>query len=374
MKCPACGSAVRKKRYHDLIIDECESCKGLWFDERELGEFLQQYVEEHPDVASAPAGNGAQRRDSSAAALQCPSCSADMRETNYAYDSNVFVDRCAQCGGVWTDRRGVRQLAAYVRGNPKMDKLGAALAQDIQKRQNLQDVVDGIKGLSVSPGLWVFMPKIILPLDDDVGRRTIPFTTLGLILANALVFLFTPREPEAFMAFCTEYGFIPARFLQGEAIYTVLSCMFLHIGLLHLLGNALFLWIFGDNIEDEFGHGSFLGFYIFCGLMACGAHLALYPHSTRPIVGASGAIAGTMGAYLVLHPGAYIRTFIINTVVPIPALVYLGVWIGMQFLFATVNYSAGTTGGAGYAAHAGGFVAGLGIAIMYKVLRRPRIA
>ncbi|MFA6244524.1 MAG: rhomboid family intramembrane serine protease, partial [Candidatus Hydrogenedentales bacterium] len=305
MKCPTCGDALRRKRYHDVIIDACEACKGLWFDERELGDFLQRYVEEHADVPNASMRrDSSPRRDALAPEMQCPSCGVAMRETNYAYDSNVFVERCAQCGGIWTDKRGIRLLATYVRGNPKMDKLGAALVKDVQKRQDLQDLVEGIQGLTTSPGLWVFVPKIVVPVGDNLGRRTFPFVTLGIILANVLLFAVMPHDRETMLAFFTNYGLVPARFLSGEAVYGLVTSVFLHAGLWHLLGNALFLWIFGDNVEDELGHGWFLGFYVGCGVMACVAYLMLNPDSSIPMVGASGAIAGTMGAYMALHPGA----------------------------------------------------------------------
>lgn len=193
------------------------------------------------------------------------------------------------------------------------------------------------------------------------GRR--PYVTFTLIALNALIFLaYWPGGSEAqinnvFM----NWGLIPARLLQGDGAATLMTSMFLHAGWMHILGNMLFLWIFGDNLEDEMGHLGFLLFYVLSGLAAAFAQTAMDLNSVVPMVGASGAIAGVMGGYLLLFPKARVDVLFIFIIFfrifAIPAWIVLGVWFGIQ-LFSGLSVP-GDMGGVAYWAHAGGFVGGL---------------
>ena len=164
---------------------------------------------------------------------------------------------------------------------------------------------------------------------------------------------------------------IPERVASGQQIHTVVTSMFLHGGWMHLIGNMLFLWIFGDNIEEELGHGGFLAFYLGTGVVAALAHLAADPTSAIPTVGASGAIAGVMGGYLLLFPRARVDVLLILVVIvrilPVPAWAMLGLWFALQ-IFNGVAVDA-SLGGVAYWAHAGGFAAGA-VAILPTWLRR----
>src|SRR5918992_5080875 len=173
----------------------------------------------------------------------------------------------------------------------------------------------------------------MIPLRDIIPSRTTPVVTIGLIVVNALVFFYQwslgERDGEAFALF---YGLIPAAF----SWITVLTSMFLHGGVLHFGGNMLYLWIFGDNVEDRMGHGRFLVFYLLCGMAAALAQTVTDPSSIIPMVGASGAIAGVMGAYFVLYPRSRILTlvpiFFFIQILEAPAIFFLGIWFLIQFM------------------------------------------
>jgi membrane associated rhomboid family serine protease len=205
--------------------------------------------------------------------------------------------------------------------------------------------------------------------DENHGRRSMPVVTVALIALNILVFFL---ELSGGQAFIREWAFIPARFGSNPSAdaVTVLSAMFMHGGWLHLGGNMLYLWIFGDNVEDTLGPFKFLIFYLVCGVAATFAQYVVFPGSRIPNVGASGAIAGVLGAYLLMFPHARVRVLVYHQIVAMPALIVLGLWIVLQ-IFSGVGSIATTsqtqeTGGVAYMAHVGGFVAGF---LLILVLR-----
>jgi len=203
---------------------------------------------------------------------------------------------------------------------------------------------------------------MVFPLgDDNSARRSLPVVTFGLIALNVAFFLVELNGGDAFIR---QWAFIPARFGQNPAgdAHTILTAMFMHGGWLHLGGNMLYLWIFGDNVEDEFGPIKFLIFYLVCGAGATFAQYLMFPGSRIPNVGASGAIAGVLGGYLLLFPQARVRVLFGGRIVEMPALFVLGLWIALQ-VFSGVGSIAATaqteeTGGVAYMAHVGGFAAG----------------
>ncbi len=209
----------------------------------------------------------------------------------------------------------------------------------------------------------------MIPLRDVIPSRTTPFVTVTIIVVNALVFAFELLLGDATNELLIEFGLVPAFFSWGN----VISSMFLHGGLLHFGGNMLYLWIFGDNVEDRMGHGRFLFFYLLCGIAAALAQTLTNPHSLVPMIGASGAIAGVMGAYFVLYPHSRIVTLALPLIIliEIPAILFLGIWFLMQLVsgvgsIATVAERSG--GGIAFWAHAAGFAAG---ALGVFVFRRP---
>lgn len=201
----------------------------------------------------------------------------------------------------------------------------------------------------------------MLPLgDDNSGRRTLPVVTYVLIAINVLVFVVFELPNPDLDRFIQQWGTVPAEIMAGRGLLTLITSMFLHGGWAHLGGNMLFLWIFGDNVEDAFGHALYLVFYLVCGLAASMAQVLLNTSSTIPGVGASGAISGVLAAYIVMFGSNRVRVLMGGLLTSVPAYVMIGLWIVLQFVngFASIANTAQTDGVA-YGAHVGGFIAGL---------------
>lgn len=234
----------------------------------------------------------------------------------------------------------------------------------------------------------------MLPLRDDVPRRSVAVVTAGLIVLNALVFLYqmslgageSTRGAGAIQAFLLEFGMIPCR-LSGlcrppgdlpPPALTLVTSMFLHGGLFHVVGNMLYLWIFGKSVEQTLGHGRYLVFYMTAGVGAALGQTLASPGSIVPMVGASGAVSGVLGAYLLLFPHAHVMTLVVLgffvRVVPVPAVIVLGVWIIVQFVNGLVAARTGmgtgveAAGGVAWFAHLGGVAAGM----LLLLVLRPR--
>jgi membrane associated rhomboid family serine protease len=209
---------------------------------------------------------------------------------------------------------------------------------------------------------------MFIPLKDTNPSRSYPVVNISLIIANVAVFLYQFTLPaNAFKMFVLSNATVPARipsFLAGHvgfeaAFLPLFTSMFLHAGLLHLAGNMLFLWIFGDNVEDFFGHLTYLFFYLVCGIGAGLLHVLFNLGSTVPALGASGAISGVMGAYMLLYPRERILTLVFIFVIPIPAVIILGYWFLLQFLAGINALGASASGGVAVWAHVGGFLLGM---------------
>lgn len=209
----------------------------------------------------------------------------------------------------------------------------------------------------------------MLPIgDDNSQRRLIPVVTWLLVAANIFVFLVELLGGDAFVY---TWSFVPARFMQDPVgnFITLFTSMFLHGGWLHLGGNMLYLLIFGDNVEDRFGHFKFLVFYVVCGLAAMTAQFLAAPYVNVPNLGASGAIAGVLGAYLVLFPARRVRVLLAVWVVYLPAILVIGAWIVIQVLSGMGNTAP--SDGVAYMAHIGGFAAGLILSFLFRGKARP---
>ncbi len=202
---------------------------------------------------------------------------------------------------------------------------------------------------------------------DESEHRTTPFVTYFLIIANVVAFLAEANLGETFVK---QWAFTPAEFFASPALHllTLLTSMFLHGGWLHLIGNMAYLWSFGDNVEDNFGHLPFFVFYILAGVLAMLAQAAFAPHSTLPNLGASGAIAGILGAYILMFPRGTVKILTNAGILRLPALIAIGGWIALQFVSAAGEFAkaADTAGGVAYMAHIGGFFAGMALALFFR--------
>jgi len=210
--------------------------------------------------------------------------------------------------------------------------------------------------------------------DDNTSRRTVPLVTYALIALNVLFFFMELSGGDAFIE---KWAFVPSRFLAnpvGESL-TLFTSMFMHAGWVHLGGNMLYLWIFGDNVEDRFGHIQFTIFYLLCGLAATFAQLAFSLGSNIPNLGASGAIAGVLGAYILLFPKGRVRVLQGQQVIQVPALIVIGLWIVLQ-LFSGIGSidNLAQTGGVAYMAHIGGFLAGFVLTFFLRGSRGRQVS
>jgi membrane associated rhomboid family serine protease len=207
--------------------------------------------------------------------------------------------------------------------------------------------------------------------DDNSSRRIVPIVTYALIALNLIVFFAELNGGESFIR---QWAFVPRRFLANptDDLPTLFTSMFMHAGWLHLLGNMLYLWIFGDNVEDRFGHVKFAVFYLLCGIAATFAQLAFSSDSSIPNLGASGAIAGVLGAYILLFPRSRVNVLMGRGVIPMPALAVIGIWIVLQFISGIGSISSSAeTGGVAYMAHIGGFIAGFILTFLFRGRGQP---
>ncbi|MGH2533605.1 MAG: rhomboid family intramembrane serine protease [Thermomicrobiales bacterium] len=210
--------------------------------------------------------------------------------------------------------------------------------------------------------------------DENRGQRLTPWVNYTLLALNVLIFFYQLSLSETeLVRFVVRWGVIPDEVSGGEDLYTLISAMFVHGGWLHLIGNMLFLWVFGDNVEDTMGHIKYLLFYLLCGFAASAGQVLFNTGSATPMVGASGAISGVLAAYLVMFPTGRIKTLILLGWIPfiflVPAWVHIGFWIVLQFIngIAALDVrTAETGGGVAYFAHIGGFVAGLALVWLFR--------
>ena len=214
----------------------------------------------------------------------------------------------------------------------------------------------------------------MIPLRDVIPSRTTPYVTVTIIVLNSIAWLFEISLPhDTLPVFLQVYGVVPADFSPP----TLVTSMFLHGGWMHVIGNMWYLWIFGDNVEDRLGHGRFIVFYLLCGIVAALGQIVADPTSMLPTIGASGAIAGVMGAYFVLYPQSRVLTliplFIFWELIELPAIVLLGFWFLMQLFSAGTIAVTASTGGGGVAfmAHVAGFITGMIAVFVFRKRQRP---
>jgi membrane associated rhomboid family serine protease len=225
---------------------------------------------------------------------------------------------------------------------------------------------------------------MVFPIgDDNSGRHLSPLVTIALIAANVVVFFIQQMQPDLEVVF-QRWSVVPREYSLGTDLppeiplpfwSTVFTSMFMHGDILHLGGNMLYLWIFGDNVEDAMGRVRYLLFYLACGVGAAAAMILTAPQSQIPGLGASGAISGVLAAYLVLYPRKRVRVFLLRSIVYMPALVVIGLWILFQIVSGFGQLAAPEeTGGVAYTAHIGGFAAGFLLVWFFRQRRAPRYA
>lgn len=227
----------------------------------------------------------------------------------------------------------------------------------------------------------------MIPVKDNQPLKTFPFVTYTVIAINLVIFMYELTLGTELMSFFSQYAVVPAQFFAGEYtdlfgqthVFTpfelarpIFTSMFLHGGWMHIIVNMLYLWIFGDNIEDRLGHVRFLFFYIACGVLATCSHMIMNSESTVPSLGASGAVAGLLAAYVLLFPRARVLAalpiFFFVQLFEVPAVFFIGIWIMQQFIYGALSFSSGAAdaGGVAWWAHIGGFLAGFMLVFIIK--------
>ena len=213
---------------------------------------------------------------------------------------------------------------------------------------------------------------MFFPYKDDNPRVLVPYVTYGILGLNILVFigqiLLSISDPDLGIAIVYTFGFVPAKF----SIITIITSMFIHGGLAHIVGNMWFLWLFGDNVESVLGHLKYFLFYMVCGIGAAFGQFLISTSSEVPMVGASGAIAGVLGAYMIQFPKARVHVLVILifiTTIAVPAQIVLGLWFLMQLTGGLGTLGMDTTGGVAWFAHVGGFISGVGFLKYFQKLR-----
>jgi hypothetical protein len=226
----------------------------------------------------------------------------------------------------------------------------------------------------------------LIPLRDSNPSRTPPVVNLFLIVINVLAFFYELSLGRELDHFLRQFGVVPVDIMRGlieargQELFPLMTSVFLHGGWLHLIGNMLFLWVFGDNVEDQLGHFGYVIFYLLGGLVANAAHIVFNTSSQLPTIGASGAVAAVLGAYTYLFPGARVLTlvplgFFLQTM-ELPAKIFLGLWFVLQFFSGATSLAAArteATGGVAWWAHIGGFAFGFLVAVLFYRSRRRRI-
>jgi membrane associated rhomboid family serine protease len=282
-----------------------------------------------------------------------------MERINYCFDSNIFIDTCKTCKGVWLDAHEAPQIAAYLNVDDPRELAARALCEEVTQSERTH------AALNVA-SIWFTVFFSIIPLPDPDELRLLPYVVWGLILANVLMMVaYTNADAEAARFFVT-FGANCAKLGQGRTLYTIFSHAFVHTNFFHIFGNLLFLLACGPIIENAVGHARFLMLYVL--LAAC----ALLPYYDQNItlVGASGAIAGLMGFTLAAFPLR--RIHIINTfgAMELPALYVIGAWFLVQVLYSSFFHLAGSRADVGFDAHLAGFAAGLLLGLLHRRSRQ----
>lgn len=375
MLCPVCHEILQNKEFETQSIDECPVCGGIWFDEGELHEVASHLILDNKvnglsikesvnrKIILADKNNQPERK--------CPKCNIRMTVINYAYNSNVVLDRCVSCGGLWADKNEIEAVARIIKGNPAVDKYADALAGMTAEIEESKRVTEEITSLSSdlmrqgSIPLFAW-PIIPLPLKDDLPTEKFSKVTFGLIVVNILIFIvqlaLVSAKDESYFRLL---GVVPFLGFSIDRWYSFFTSMFIHGGWLHVLGNMFYLWLFGNNIEDKIGSIKFIIFYLLCGILG-GVVFCIMHHSlNEPGIGASGAISGILGAYLILFPKADLSVLWLGKIRTVPAIFYLLFWMFFQLIYGMV--ALGAKGVAiGYWAHIGGFIAGLSLIHFFK--------
>ena len=322
-------------KFESIVLDVCPSCKGIWFDSGELAgyaEALSAKKEISPQKTRFFQHKIVQPLSKINEGVRfCPKCESRMAKFNYAYDSGIVLDKCNACEGVWTDRGEAVQVAEYLKEDPKADELGRAIAEITETAG--EDYSERFNPFTF------FLSRMFIPFSDDVERQRFPIVTVSIIVFYLLFFLTQVILGPPFRERISEY-------LAKEDLFNseLLGSMIFSGGPLGLLLNTLFLWVFGDNVEDRFSRLGYLVFYLCCGIVAAVIYHFFGTNVSASAIGMIGAVSGVMGAYIVFYPAANIMLWAVCWVIELPAIVYLGGWFIIQIIYGFYEPKITTAG------------------------------
>lgn len=329
--CPHCRTQrLDVHHYQGEEVDSCHQCGGLWFEKGNLDRLIAERCV-HTETADYVANLGAPLEPSR---RQCPDCRQALQTFHLLPDFHLDIDVCRQCDGAWVEQEAVSKVV---------------------KSAAIRQALDEING-KTSWKTWVFQMLTRMPVEYNMQPRRTPWVTWALIVVNTLIFLSYGLDYQATGWVIEHFAIAPAEIQAGERWWTFVTATFLHGGFLHLIGNMYFLWLTGDNLEDALGHWKFLGLYLICGILAGAVSVLANLGSPIPSVGASGAIAGLFGMYLVWFPKASLTFMIVVWQVKLAVAWYFAIWLALNFFGMLIGEQ-----GVDYWAHIGGFIVGLGL-------------
>ena len=331
MRCPR-DATILKQVVEKYL--ECEKCKGTFYYGQEYNREFEEALSDTflPTIAGSK--------------LICPTCRKEMQNLQYRY-GRLRINRCEQCKGIWLDKNEEEVLQRIIKKQKSL-KIIYLSGKASQKEKKLLERYKEYEGDKKTTGAETFFQIMSgLPVERNLKPFNVPFITYILIAVNIIVFLISLSDLREFVY---SFGYIP----QNREYIKIIYSMFIHGGFLHVLGNMYFLWIMGDNVEDVIGPWKYLALYFLAGIIS-GYIGGLIGAQNLPHIGASGAVASMMAAYLLLFPRArFLLRFYIFIVVPVPSIIYLLFWVGYQFIIAV---RGGTN--VSWSAHIAGYVVGL---------------
>ncbi len=365
MLCPNCKKDLSEYKDRRIAMYQCYRCGGFWFPFGTLGEFLDISVKENPNIPEEKLD--LERKEDTYREVHkdeksflCPVENKLMEPFNYAADSNIIVYRCESCEGIWASKEQVSDLLSFHKGGKAVDTFAKAFGEEIGEEAREEQTIKDVSSVFSNPAFILF--PVILPLEEETKINIFPAVTIIIIAINVCVFLYQIFFISNIDFYFQFWGLVPAVVFSQGKYYQFLSAIFIHEGFFHLFGNMFYLWIFGPHIEKHIKPLKFFSFYILMGIISSAVYIDFHPSSYIPLIGASGAISGIMGAYFIFYPKVKIKTLFVSKIIEIPAYVYLGLWVLLQF------HSIGSS--VAWLAHIAGFIFGAVIAWIYKIRKR----
>jgi len=337
--CPSCASAdIIKHDFHQQEVDKCQQCHGLWFERGELNDALSVADNDDDDVdLERHLGDklGSSER-------HCHICDQGLVRYHLMEGFEVEVDTCGSCYGVWLDKEELEKVVH----SPAIGQALLELDKPVRKRT------------------WLFQILSQMPVEYNLKTRATPWVMYSILAVNIAIFLsyFLGAVDETFAY--DNFSLHSDRVTKGEQLWTLLTHMYMHGGVMHIIGNMYFFYIIGDNLEDVLGRGKFIFYYTICGFAAAAAQIIADPSSPIPMVGASGAIAGLFGMYLLWFRHASLTLMIVVYQKKVSPMIFFAIWLAFNIIGLYLSQEGG--GGVAYWAHIGGFVAGLILGLALK--------